>query len=82
MNQCTMQDGWYVDEKCFFIVFLFGSLTMMVSYALTIHMLQLPSTTKCFHLLTYLPTYLHINHLHYYLHIYLWYVPTYVDLGT
>jgi hypothetical protein len=67
MNQCTMQDAWYVDKKCFFIVFLFHSLTMMVSYALTIHMLHLTSTTKCF---TYLPTYILTTYIIIYIFIY------------
>ncbi len=32
----TMKDGWYVDRKHFFIVFLSHSLTMVISYVLTI----------------------------------------------
>jgi hypothetical protein len=32
----TMKDGWYVDRKHFFIVFLSRSLTMVISYVLTI----------------------------------------------
>ncbi len=36
----TMKDGWYVDRKHFFIVFLSPSLTMVISYVLTIHVLN------------------------------------------
>jgi hypothetical protein len=55
-HQCTMQDGWYVNKKQIFNVFMYHGVSLGTKH---LHVSTYLVPTKCLNYLpTYLPTYI------------------------